>query len=131
MLRKEEIKQHSVWGTHSRTIALSAVFSLFAAFAPLPVDAQASNYEIGHITRVSYLPTGVLIMMDGTLPTNCAGTGYGWMMIASSNTGTVAFTTGLWMRGDASQWTVVVYTAGIDSTGYCQVNQLDTQGNGG
>ena len=51
-------------------------------------------------------------------------------MIGSSNTGMIAFVTGLWMRGDASQVSVVVYTAGVDSTAYCQVNQIDTLGNG-
>ena len=46
-------------------------------------------------------------------------------MIGSSNTGMIAFITGLWMRGDASKVGVVVYTAT-----YCQINQMDTLGNG-
>ena len=111
--------------------ALVALLSMSISLASLPAHAQAQpNYESGHITRVSYVQTGVLIMMDGTLATNCAGTPDGWLMIGSSNTGMIAFVTGLWMRGDASQVSVVVYTAGVDSTAYCQVNQIDTLGNG-
>ena len=86
--------------------------------------------ENAHIARVACVSTGVLIMIEGALPTNCAGTPCGWLMVGSSSTGMIAFITGLWMRGDASQMSVVVYAAGVDSMTYCQVNQVDTPGNG-
>jgi hypothetical protein len=91
-----------------------------------PAHAQA-NYVYGHINRVSFVPSAVLIMLDNGIPTNCAGTPAGWLMITASSGPIVAFVTGLWMRGDASQIQLVVYTSGIDSTGFCQVSQIDTQ----
>lgn len=42
----------------------------------------------------------------------------------------LAFVTGLWMRGDSSQITLTLYTSGLDSTGFCQVSQIDTNGVG-
>ena len=103
---------------------------VLSAFA-VPRDVYAyANYEVGHITRVSYTTYGVLIMMDGGLPDNCAGTPDGWMLVGSSYTGMIAFITGLWMRGDASQVTVTAYTGGVDSTTFCEIGQIDTAGNG-
>jgi hypothetical protein len=85
------------------------------------------NYQFGHISRVSFVPNAVLIMLDNGIPTNCTGTPAGWLMINASSGPIVAFVTGLWMRGDASQIQLAVYTGGIDSTGFCQVSQIDTQ----
>ena len=48
------------------------------------------------------------------------------MMISSSSTPMVAFVTGLWMRGDAAQKQITIYTTGIDSSGNCVINQIDT-----
>jgi hypothetical protein len=90
-------------------------------------SAQAADgNQTGHITRVSYATTGVLIMLDVGPPTNCTATPYGWMMIAAPYTAVISFVTGLWFRGDAAANQLTVYTSGIDGTGYCQINQIDT-----
>lgn len=89
------------------------------------------TYLTGHISRVAFAPAGVLIMLDSGTPTNCAGSAYGWMMIGSSGAPLVAFVTGLWMRGDASQVSLTVYTSSTDATGYCQITQIDTGSAGG
>ena len=69
-------------------------------------------------------------MMDTGPPTNCSATPYGWMMIAPQYTPMIAFVTGLWFRGDAAAKQLAVYTSGIDSTGYCQISQIDTEAAG-
>ena len=107
------------------TSALSAATLL----AAIPVHA-ADTYQTGHITRVSYVADHILIMIDTALPTNCAGTPFGWMMIAAANKPMAAFVTGLWMRGDAADKQFTFYTAPIDSSGFCQVYQLDTNAAG-
>ena len=104
---------------------------LCIALTPAQTAYAYDNYQVGHINRVSFVSTGVLIMLDSGTPANCAGTPYGWMIVSSSSTPMVAFVTGLWMRGDASQVGVTVYTTGIDPTGYCQVSQIDTGSGGG
>lgn len=118
------------WIARPKFVLPSLLILLLGVFgAPRDVYAYA-NYEVGHITRVSYTTYGVLIMMDGGLPDNCAGTPDGWMLVGSSYTGMIAFITGLWMRGDASQVTVTAYTGGVDSTTFCEIGQIDTAGNG-
>ena len=115
----------------ARMKRLCRLFRLGVAAAAALLTTQAhsqvySTYATGHIRRVSFAPGSVYIMLDVGVPSNCTGTPYGWLMISSSSTPLVAFVTGLWMRGDAAQKQLNVYTTGIDSSGYCQVNQIDT-----
>ena len=49
------------------------------------------------------------------------------MVVPAANKPMLAFVTGLWMRGDAADKTLVFYTSPTDGTGFCQVNQIDTQ----
>src|SRR6185437_903563 len=122
--------KHFTFLTRTRRRSVRVTLALWCALAMLPMpraQAQAySTYAAGHITRVSFATTGVMIMLDVGVPANCTGVAYGWLMVSSASTPLVAFVTGLWMRGDASQKELVVYTSGIDSTGNCQVNQIDT-----
>jgi len=99
----------------------------------LPVRSALAydNYQVGHISRVSFITNGIGIWLDTGLPTNCAGTIAGYMMVSSSSAPLMAFVTGLWMRGDASQVGLTVYTTPVDSTGFCQVTQIDTGNAGG
>jgi hypothetical protein len=90
------------------------------------IARAGAGYQSGHITRVSYAAGGVLIMLDTGPPTNCSGTPYGWMMIASQYTAMISWVTGLWFQGTAASVQVTVYTTGIDGTGTCQINQIDT-----
>lgn len=85
-----------------------------------------SSYATGHISRVSVEASDVVVMLDVGVPSNCTGTPFGWLMIKSSSAPLVAFVLGLWMRGDAAQKQLTVYTTGIDSSGYCQISQIDT-----
>jgi hypothetical protein len=97
--------------------------------AAIPIQA-ADTYQSGHISRVSYTGDHLIIMLDGGPPTNCAGTTFGWMLVPAANKPMLAFVTGLWMRGDAAQKAVVVYTSPTDASGFCQVDQIDTEGAG-
>ena len=108
-------------------VALCVICGLLSAFLLARPAVAFDNYQLGHISRVSFVPNAVLIMLDNGIPTNCTGTPAGWLMINASSGPIVAFVTGLWMRGDASQVQLVVYTGGIDSTSFCQVSQIDTQ----
>jgi hypothetical protein len=105
--------------------------ALLAASMVACSSAQAADtYQSGHITRVSYTTAGVLIMLDTGPPTNCSATPYGWMMIATPYAAIISFVSGLWFRGDAAANQLVIYTSGIDSSGYCQITQIDTQSAG-
>jgi hypothetical protein len=106
---------------YRRTLLIAAVL----AFSTVNADSQT-----GHITRVSYITSGVLIMLDVGPPTNCSGTPYGWMMIAAPYTAMISFVSGLWFRGDAAAKQLAVYTSGIDGTGFCQISQIDTDAAG-
>lgn len=114
----------------SSNFLLTALLVLGSAVLSAGPGYAATGNQTGHITRVSYVTTGILIMIDNPLPTNCTGTPFGWMQIGSSSNAMLAFVTGLWMRGDSSQITLTIYTSGIDATGFCQVSQIDTNGVG-
>jgi len=111
-----------------RSQYLSALLaaSMLAATSALAADTNQS----GHITRVTYFANTLMIMLDVGPPTNCAATPFGWMMVPASNTPMIAFVSGLWFRGDAAAKSLVVYTSGIDGSGYCQINQIDTESAG-
>jgi hypothetical protein len=103
------------------------IFGLLALSALTLSTAHAgATSESGHITRVSYTTTGVLIMLDAGPPTNCSATPYGWMMIAPQYTAMISWVTGLWFQGTATAVQVTLYATGIDGTGYCQISQIDT-----
>jgi hypothetical protein len=95
----------------------------------MATNAYAGNIT-GHITRVTYVTDHLMIMLDSGPPADCSATPFGWMMVAAANKPMAAWVTGLWMRGTASQVAISVYTSGIDSTGFCQIYQLDTNGAG-
>jgi len=99
---------------------------LLATLMSVPAHAY-QNYETGHITRVSFNTDYILITVDAGVPTNCTGTFSGWMAIPSASKVMQAFVTGLWMRGDAADKSMVFYTTGIGATGFCEISQIDTQ----
>jgi hypothetical protein len=82
------------------------------------------TYITGHINDVTFVWDAVLIRIDAGLPDNCAGTSYGWMKIPVENKSMNAFVVGLWMRGDAQQVPMTVYTDGLVG-GYCRITQID------
>lgn len=106
-----------------------AALGATAMLAAIPIHA-AADYQTGHISRVSYVGDHLLIMIDTPLPGNCSNTTYSWMMVSATNKPMLAFVTGLWMRGDAADKPLVIYTSPTDGTGFCQVYQIDTEAAG-
>ncbi|HEU5134647.1 MAG TPA: hypothetical protein VFU13_05845 [Steroidobacteraceae bacterium] len=105
-----------------RFVAAVAVLGAVSATA-----SAATNYVQGHINNVTFAGDEVLIQVDVGLPDNCIGTHYGWMRIPPEYKSMNAFVIGLWMRGDASQTLVVVYTEGLAGS-YCRIGQIDPAG---
>jgi hypothetical protein len=92
----------------------------------LAASAARADSQTGHITRVTYVGSTLMIMLDTGPPTSCSATPFGWMMVPASYTPMIAFVSGLWFRGDAAAKSLGVYTSGIDGSGYCQISQIDT-----
>ena len=89
---------------------------------------SAETYLGGYITNVTFAGDAVLVQLNaGGLPTNCTGSPYGWMHVPASYKAMQTLVLGLWMRGDASQVYVTIYTDGLVN-GYCQINQIDPAG---
>ena len=108
--------------SHSRS------FLLFTLLCALSTTASAQpTYISGHISDVTFVWDAVLIRVDAGIPDNCVGTSYGWMKIPVENKSMNALVLGLWMRGDAQQVMVTVYTDGLLS-GYCRITQIDPAG---
>jgi len=108
-------------------VVLRASIVLVALIAGHASAQTAAIYVSGHISNVTFAQDYVMIMVDSGLPDNCAGTAWGWMKVAPENKAMTAFVIGLWMRGDAAQTNVTVYTGGIVG-GYCRVDQIDPVG---
>ena len=109
-----------------RKVILPIVTVLGALLASSARAQTGPTYVSGHISNVTYAGDWVMIMVDAGLPSNCTGTGWGWMKIPAESKPMSAFVTGLWMRGDAAQIVVTVYTDGLVD-GYCRISQIDPQ----
>jgi hypothetical protein len=108
----------------TRALAAAVVASMMLTAA----NAQtAPTYASGRISNVTFAGNEVLIMLDVGHPGNCAGTAWGWMRVPPEYQAMNAFVIGLWMRGDASQVTVTVYTDGLVGS-YCRISQIDPAG---
>jgi hypothetical protein len=107
---------------------LLGITIVMASFFNGNASAQiAATYVSGHISNVTFASDVVMIMVDAGLPDNCVGSGWGWMKISSEKKAMMAFVLGLWMRGDAAQTVVTVYTGGLVD-GLCRVDQIDPVG---
>jgi hypothetical protein len=91
--------------------------------------AQAGpNWQNGHISGITYVEDYILVAFSSGPPDNCAGSPSGWMMIESNKKSMQAYVTGLWLRGDASQVPMYIYTVAPASPGaYCTVTQVNPQ----
>jgi hypothetical protein len=105
----------------ARRVACLAVAVLAAVVPGSPAQA-AETYLAGTISNITTGPTGMRIMLDTGLPTNCTGTPYGWMLIRQEDKAMVAAALAMWFSG---QRNVVVYTSAYTGNGYCTINQLD------
>ena len=103
-----------------------AAFTFTLAFALFPATSSraATTYAVGHINNITMGADTVLIKLDVPLADNCAGTGYGWMLIPATAKTLQAFVLALWARGDLANVTMTVYTDPVVN-GYCSVNQID------
>jgi hypothetical protein len=84
----------------------------------------AADHQHGRISSITFETDRILLMLDSGLPTNCAGTPYGWMAVPGNHKTIQGSLLGLSLRGDVKQVAMTVYAAGIDSTGFCQVTQI-------
>lgn len=108
-----------------RPAGVLACLLALASFAhTTPALAEAS--QTGHIssmTTVNNGVSGILILLDSGLPTNCTGTPYGWLWIPDGTT-IDAYVLGLWLSGTESSVLVTVYTSGLATNGFCEVTQI-------
>lgn len=125
---KDLVRQGVSWLKWRTNVFLRATVVVLG-FAVTPMTANASTtYQVGRINNVTFSGDSVLIRLDSGLPDNCTGTASGWMLVPASAKPIQTFVIGLWLRGDAAQVTVTVYTnAGVVS-GYCQIDQIDPEG---
>jgi len=82
----------------------------------------ADSYLGGTMTNITSTPAGLMIMLDSGVPTNCTGTGYGWMLIPEANKTMIATALTMWVTGQRG---VVVYTNGYNGQSFCVINQFD------
>ena len=87
------------------------------------VSFAAESYQSGMINNITSVGSGLMIMMDTGLPTNCEGSPYGWLLIEQKNTTIISVVLTAWASKNTSG---TVYTSGRPGgTGYCLVNQFD------
>jgi hypothetical protein len=104
-------------------VGLMVAFGLVAIpFEPVVAE---QTYLVGHIRDITFVRDAVYIMLDTGVPGNCTGTPYGWMVIRGSDKAMQGFVLGLKFSGAFSSTTVAVYTDGIGSSSYCEINQID------
>ena len=85
------------------------------------LSAQAeATYLSGRITNVTTGASGLFIMLDSGVPTNCSGVSYGWMMIPEASKAMIAVVLITWQNKGGG----VVYTNAL-SGGNCVINQFD------
>lgn len=96
---------------------VSAAVLLFSAFS-----YAADHYLSGTIVNVTTTASGLMVMLDNGIPTNCQGTPYNWMLIKEENKTMISMVLAMWASGKK---TATVYTAGITPGSYCEITQLD------
>lgn len=110
-----------------RSLRISLLVSIVVAAGVLSLTRPAhaaATYIHGRISNVTFAGDYVMIMLDAGLPENCTGSAWGWMKIPPENKPMTAFVMGLWLRGDADQVGLTVYTDGLVG-GYCRISQID------
>jgi len=64
-----------------------------------------------------------MIKLSGSLPDNCVGTPYDWILIKQEDTALTSVVLALWVSKDT---TGTFYTSARENgTGYCSLNQFD------
>ena len=76
------------------------------ALLPKPASASPSWLD-GNIINISSASSGLMVMLSSGVPDNCAGVGYGWMLIPEAKKTMIATALTTWATGNKY---VVVYT---------------------
>ena len=105
-----------------RKITIIGVLIMLSVTAPA---FAGPNNVYGNLNGYSTVPGGLLIMVDTGIPDNCAGTPYGWMIIAEEDKAMLAV---VLMRVNQDLMGVGVYSAGVFYQGFCRVTQLQPVG---
>ncbi|UDF35480.1 UNVERIFIED_ORG: hypothetical protein LHJ69_23530 [Shinella sp. XGS7] len=100
---------------------LAALAVAFGLLLP-PMAQAADSYQHGNIYDTTSIAQGLMIRIESGPPGNCAGTPQGWMLIKSEHKAMMALALLMLASGKRG---VVVYTMGIGSSGFCEINQLD------
>ena len=101
------------------------LFLLFYLSAISAAPFAAENYQSGKIKNLTAITSGIMIMLDTGLPSNCAGTPYGWMLIKQEHTALTSVVLAAWASGNKSG---TVYTSGREGgVGFCLVSQFDPE----
>jgi hypothetical protein len=103
----------------SRRVSLA----LIAALGAMTLTTHAADtYLSGTMTNITSGTPGLMLMLDTGVPTNCAGSPYGWMLIPEANKTMIATALMAWHSGNR---VVTVYTNAAPSGSLCIVNQFD------
>jgi hypothetical protein len=86
----------------------------------------ASNSTTGKIVNLTAIKEGIMIKVSGSLPDNCNGTPYNWILVKQEYTALTSVVLALWMSKDTSG---TFYTSGrVNGSGFCILYQFDPAG---
>lgn len=95
---------------------------LFATIGAAPSVRAADSYLTGTMTNITSSPSGLMLMLDTGVPTNCVGTPIGWLLVRESNKTMIASALLAWHSGNRN---VTVYTDNVVPGNFCVINQFD------
>ncbi len=104
-------------------LALSLTVSVVSG--PARAGTAYDTYVTGRVTDLTSTSSGILIMIDAGVPTNCAGSPYGWILIPQANQAMTATILAYWLSGRRD---ATVYTDTRTGAGFCIANQYDPTG---
>jgi hypothetical protein len=121
---KRGFPSSSASGECLMSIAKARIWKLILGLCSLTFACPAfapPSWLGGNIINVTSVSGGLMIILDTGLPDNCLGTPYGWMKIPETSKTMIAVT----LLARIQNVPVVVYTDGMDSSGFCVINQVD------
>lgn len=82
----------------------------------------ADYYLSGNVINITTTTSGLMIMLDSGIPTNCQGTPSNWMLIKEENKTMISMALAMWASGKKG---LTVYTTTVNPGSYCELIQLD------
>ena len=102
---------------------LKKVCALVFIFILSSNSNAAENYASGTITNLTVGTAGIMIKLSGSLPNNCEGTPYGWILIKQEYSAMTSVILASWISQKTKG---VFYTSGLlNGTGNCILTQFD------